>query len=172
MITGVRRRRYPKIPMETALIASVVNFGLVVGTLVFAGRKPLAQFLSNRSDTIQVAIAEAEKMARESRSEYDRWETLLANSRVESESFKRDAAALIETQRARSVADAHKEAERIENEVGLVTKTEYGRARGLLEAEICNGSAALAKAYLSENIRGELASQLFVDTLERVTHAG
>ncbi|MBI1862244.1 MAG: ATP synthase F0 subunit B [Deltaproteobacteria bacterium] len=155
--------------METAVISSLVNFILVVGTLVYAGRKPLAQFLGMRSDAIRDSIAEAEALSGESQREFSHWSDLMVKSSDEARKGRADSEELISRMRASTLANARREAERIEKEIGLVTGTEYAKARQAIEKEISVGSADLAKNFLSENMNGDVSSQLLSETLERVT---
>lgn len=154
--------------METAVISSILNFSLVVGILVYFGRKPLSQFLVSRSGLIEEAIAEAEKVAKESKREFGHWSGLLSGSSAEAQTGQTDAEAQMVKTRGAALANARREAERIEKEIGLVTRTEYAKARVVIEQEVCVGSASLATDYLSENMKGEISAQLLSETLERV----
>lgn len=157
--------------METAVLSSILNFSLVVGTLYFAGRKPLASFLASRSDSVGAAIDEAERLSRISEAELARWTNLLGHSRSEVDILKAESKSMIVALNEKTQLEARRETERVQKEAELVSATEYARAKRQLEAELCSGSVELAKNYLSENLNGDVASQLLADTLERVNHA-
>ena len=154
--------------MDTSVIASVVNFSVVVGVLVYAGRKPLATFLHSRSEAIRGLIDEAEKLSKESLTSHGRWSSLLADSPGEVAKLRRDAELQVEKLKRESLENSRKEMDRIERESGLVLQTEYYRAKQCLEKEVVVASVEMARAYLERNLEGGTAVNLFHETLEKV----
>lgn len=154
--------------MDTAVIASVVNFSVVIGVLVYAGRKPLATFLQSRSEAICGLIDEAERLSRESLASHGRWSSLLAASPGEVSKLRRDAELRVEKLKQESLENSRKETDRIERESGMVSKTEYSRAKRCLEKEVVIASVEMARTYLERNLEGGTAVNLFHETLERV----
>lgn len=154
--------------MDTIVLSGVVNFSLVVGILVYAGRKPFSAFLLSRSDGIRESIEEAEKLAKESKLTHDRWAFQMNQSSEEIQNMQREMAALVAAEKDQAFERASREADRIIREVSLVSTAETARAKKLLEQEISGVSVDLARNYLVDNIQGEISALLFSEALERV----
>jgi len=94
-------------------IAKVVNFLLFFGVLFFLVRKPIANFFSQRVQTIQDNLKLAEKSREEAKRQLDDIQAKMAELDHEISEIETVAKKEAERERERLKAEAEKEAERI-----------------------------------------------------------
>jgi F-type H+-transporting ATPase subunit b len=134
------------------IFKQVVNFGILVGVLVYFLRKPLGSYLKERTEMLRKSIDEAAR-ARASAAE-----KLLAieirmsklSKEIAEMSRKMDADAEAETRRMRDVAQA--EIERLHAQVQFAAEQEVKNARLELRKEAADLSARTAEEIVSKAI--------------------
>src|SRR5687767_5646409 len=102
------------------IIAPIVNFAAVVGILVYAGRKPMASFLAQRSESIKAQIQESEAQAAEARKMLAEWQANRNAADAHAKAAVEDATTTLKKFKERTIASAHAEAERIKKEAEMM----------------------------------------------------
>ena len=74
------------------MLASLLNFGIWLGLLVFLGRKPLASFLANRRRGIEDGLDEARRLEDAAQKKYDEYSERIENLDSEVEKLRADFA--------------------------------------------------------------------------------
>ena len=105
--------------LSSALIASVLNFSVVVFILVYFGRKPFAQFLVSRSETLKTTMAEAQKLAVEANAELLKWEQNWKATAKHASENRTAAQDSLKRFKEKTLIDAEAEADRIKKESEL-----------------------------------------------------
>jgi len=157
--------------METnIIIASVLNFSLVVFVFVFFGRKPFAKFLVSRSETLKSEIEEAEKLASEARKDLVTWENNWNQASAHAQKNQQDCENSLKRFKEKTLANAKHEAERIKKEAELLSSGETVKARKLLEREAIERSVELAELYLGEHLPAQDKHKLVTEFVDLVGH--
>jgi F-type H+-transporting ATPase subunit b len=157
--------------METSVvIASILNFSVVVFIFVFFGRKPFANFLASRSESIRKSIDEAEKLVQEARQELATWETNWKDAQSHAEQDKNDSATSLKRFKDKTLFDAAYEAERIKKEAELLSSGEILKAKKGLQTEAIERSVELAELYLSEHLPAQEKHKLVTEFVDLVGH--
>ena len=149
-------------------IGRFFNLAVVIGVLVWVGRKPLRGFLADRTETIRKQLAEAQAARKEAEGKLAELESRM--SRLDSEVAEiaavadRDARA----EHQRLVAEAERDAEKIvtraRQEIEGLTRT----AELELRREAAELAIRLAEERLRTEIRDEDRTRLFARFLESV----
>lgn len=144
------------------------NLAVVVGVLVWVGRKPLRTFLANRTDTIHKQLAEAQTARQQAEAKLAEIEARM--SRLDAEvaevaaAADRDAGAEYQRLIREAERDADKIVARARQEIeGLTRAAELDLRREAAELAI-----RLAEERLRIEIRDEDRSRLFARFLESV----
>jgi F-type H+-transporting ATPase subunit b len=157
--------------METnVIIASVLNFSVVVFIFVFFGRKPFAKFLVARSEAMQNSIAEAEKHSAEAKAELVKWESNWSQAQSHAHQNQIDCENSLKRFTEKTLAEAKHEAERIKKEAELMISGEVLKAKRGIQREVIERSVELAELYLGEHLPTQDKHKLVTEFVELVGH--
>lgn len=157
--------------METnVIIASILNFSVVVFIFVFFGRKPFAKFLVSRSETMRSSIQEAEKLVGEARQELSVWEKNWSDANAHAKQNQIDSENSLKRFKEKTLAEAKHEAERIKKEAELMSSGEVVKAKRALQHEAIERSVELAELYLGEHLPSQDKHKLVTEFVELVGH--
>ncbi len=157
--------------METnVIIASILNFSVVIFVLVFFGRKPFAKFLVTRSESLKNEIEEAEKIATEAHKELATWEANWSQAKIHAQQNQLDSENSLIRFKEKTLAEAKHEAERIKKEAELMSSGETTKAKKGIEREVIGRSVELADLYLGEHLSVQDKHKLVTEFVELVGH--
>ncbi|MBM4304293.1 MAG: ATP synthase F0 subunit B [Deltaproteobacteria bacterium] len=157
--------------METSVvIASVLNFSVMVGVFGFFGRKPFASFLVSRSEAVKKAIDEAEKLVQEARQELLTWESNWRQAHSHAEQDRNNGVASLKRFKDKILFEATHEAERIKKEAELLSSGEILKAKKGLQTEAIERSVELAELYLGEHLPAQEKHKLVTEFVGLVGH--
>jgi F-type H+-transporting ATPase subunit b len=151
------------------LLYKVINFAILVGGLGYVLRKPMADFFSSRSASIQKALDEGRKALEASQAQLKAVEEKLRGLEGEIAAFKDSAVREMEAERQRMQQTMAEEAARILESARAQTDTAVRAAK--LDLKSYAAQKALARAEelirtrLDDSVRRRLVTQ-FVATLE------
>lgn len=151
-----------------ALLYKVINFVLLVGGLGYVLRRPLAEFFSSRSTSIQKSLDEGRNALESSQIQLRSVEEKLRRLGEEIAAFQASAGSEMETERQRQRQTAAEEAARILESAHAQMETALRGAKLELKSFAAQQSVALAeeliRGRLDEPTRQRLVSQ-FATTL-------
>lgn len=157
--------------MDTnVIIASVLNFAVVVFVFVFFGRKPFAQFLVNRSESFKLALKEAEKMVLEARADFSTWEVNWSEAQAHARQNKIDSENSLKKFQEKTLTEAKHESERIKKDAELMSSGELLKAKKGIEREVVERSVELAELYLGEHLPAQDKHKLVTEFVDLVGH--
>ncbi|HEY2736498.1 MAG TPA: ATP synthase F0 subunit B [Polyangiales bacterium] len=150
---------------------AVVNFGLLVWLIRRLGKKPLANFLSERREDIERGILEASDEKRRAEAVFNEYTERMKTLDKELAKLRQDVAQAAERDRARIVAEAEETVARLrsDTEVLVARQTEELQAqirREVVEAATTAAARAVREATTPEDQR-RLAEE-FVRELSQV----
>ncbi len=131
------------------------NLAVVVGFLVWVGRKPLMNFFANRSQSIRDQLAEAQQARKEAEAKLAEIEARLKNLDVELQQIKAAAEKEAQEEHQRLMVEAERDADRVieraRQEIDGMTRA----AQQELKAHVADLSVRMAE----EKIRAEITPQ-------------
>ena len=132
-----------------AVIARLVNFGLLAGSLVYMLRSPLAGYLTDRSETIRADLVNAEAMKKEAAAQIAEIEQKMRARPGELDAIRSQVTAEIAAEEARIHAAAAAERERLLEQA----RRDIEQRAAAAERDLSNHAADLAVGLASDRIR-------------------
>jgi F-type H+-transporting ATPase subunit b len=147
------------------------NLLLLIGALVYFGRKPISSFLTDRRGAIERDLHGADQLLRDSEARLAEWSGRAARLESEIADIKRAAREAAEQDSARILADAHAVAERIRRDAAGAVEREAQRARRRLREETAELAVKSAERVLVEQIQPADGERLFDEFVTRIEQA-
>jgi len=132
------------------LVASFVNFAVLVGLLVFLARKPTQAFLASRRAAVVDGLAEAQRMKAAAEAKYNEYQARLANLDAELAQIKSEIIASGEAERERIIAEAERKSARIRRETEFLIEQQLKQLRADLTRESVEAAMTAAEKLLRE----------------------
>lgn len=154
--------------MNTDVIAPIVNFTAVVGFLGYFGRKPFADFLKARSESIQKLIEDSQKESKAVFTELATLESLVAGKEAAARTNLEEAKTNLVKFREKTLESATTEAGRIVKEGQMLGQGELAKKRDALQNEISERSIKLAEKFLGEQLESKDREKLVGEYVELV----
>lgn len=128
------------------------NLLLLLGVLVYLGRKPILNYLSERRQRIQDNLASSEQLLKDAEARLSEWNEKAARLDEEIEEVHRISRERAEQERAQILEDARTTAERIKRDAVAGVDREVERAKQALRDEAADLSVELAGKLLQEHV--------------------
>jgi F-type H+-transporting ATPase subunit b len=132
----------------TGLIASFVNFFVLVAVFVHLFRAKVAAFLKERKASVEQALTEAARMKAEAEAKHKEYSQRLAQLDQELAQIKREMVAAGVKERDRIVAEAEQKAARMRREAEFIVEQYVKQLRSDLTREAANAAIQSAEALL------------------------
>jgi|GEM_PF-4731525 len=160
--------------MDINVIASCLNFAVVLAILGYFGRQPAKDFFKTRSEVLSKSVREAEAIAQAAIRAKSEMAHKLATAKTEMVTRHREAEDSMTKLKVAALFKASQEAERIHRDSQLLQEGEQLRARKNLLKELGEDSVAAVRRYLSTSLDDKDKDALVTDYLTRVSpgHAG
>ncbi|NQW44281.1 MAG: ATP synthase F0 subunit B [Deltaproteobacteria bacterium] len=157
--------------METStVIASLLNFSVVLFVLVYFSRKPFGQFLLARSESVKKQIGEAEKLSLEANAALAKWESHWNLAQTHAKQNHIDAVESLKKFKEKAILEAKQESDRMKKEADLMSVGETVKAKKALQREAIERSVELAELYLGEHLPAQDKHKLVSEFVELVGH--
>jgi F-type H+-transporting ATPase subunit b len=128
------------------------NLLLLLGVLVYLGRKPVLNYLSERRLRIQDNLANSERLLKEAEARLSEWTQRAARLDDEVQELHRLASERAEQEKAQILEDARATAERIKRDAASGVDREVERAKQALRDEAADLAVELAGKLLQEHV--------------------
>ncbi|MEB2312874.1 MAG: ATP synthase F0 subunit B [Sorangiineae bacterium] len=138
--------------MAAPVGAMLLNSGILIFGVIYLARKPLADALRKRRQSIMHGIEDAARMKDEAAARLAEFEKKLQHLDDDIERVKREMREAGETERARILADAKERRARMERDARALIEQELKAARELLLAETVRGAVKTAEELLTKQI--------------------
>lgn len=133
---------------STGLIASFVNFAVLVGVFVYLFKGKLASFLKERKASVEQALSEAARLKAEAEAKHKEYTQRLAQLDQELAMIKREMVAAGVKERDRIVAEAEQKAARMRREAEFIIEQHVKQLRSDLSRETAEAAVQAAEALL------------------------
>ena len=150
------------------IFKQALNFGILVGVLVYFLRKPVGSFLKERSELLKKSIDEAARARASAAEKLSAIEARMArlSEDIAEMNRKMDAEADEETHRIREAARG--EVERLHAQVQFAADQEVKKARAELRREAAALSARAAEEIVSKTITPEDQERMVRENLDKI----
>jgi F-type H+-transporting ATPase subunit b len=133
---------------STALVASFVNFVILIGVFVYLFRASLKKFLVERRASVEQALTEAARMKAEAEAKHREYSQRLATLDQELAQIKKDMIEAGARERDRIITEAEQKAARMRHEAEFIIDQQVKQLRNDLMAEAAEAAVAAAEALL------------------------
>lgn len=149
-------------------LAKLFNFAVLVGILVYFLRRPIANYLVDRSQQIRHALVEAKAMRDRASADLAKIEARLGELPGELEALKQRGAAEVKAEQARIKTLAAAERERVLSQTRREIDQQYRLARRALLQETAEQAAAVARTRIERDITPADQTRLIDRYLQQV----
>jgi F-type H+-transporting ATPase subunit b len=132
----------------TMLIASFVNFFVLISVFIYLFRDKVTASLKERRAAIENELNEAQRLRKEAEAKHKEYSDRLAKLDQELEQIKRDMTAAGTKERDRIVAEAEEKASRMRKEAEFIIEQQVKQLREELTREASEGAVAAAEQLL------------------------
>ncbi|MEN8182578.1 MAG: F0F1 ATP synthase subunit B [Myxococcota bacterium] len=153
------------------MVWHAVNLALLVGVIVYFGRRPIQAYFAERRDGIRQSLESSTRLLEEAEARLAEWQGRLDRLDGEIEEIRTATHRLAEAERERILADARASAERVRQDAAAAVDQEVRRARAVLREEAADLSVDLAERMLRDQVRDEDRTRLLDEFVERVGRA-
>ena len=155
--------------MLSLILASIVNFVLLIGVLAYFGRKPFLSFLASRRQAVATSMAAASREFEASHKALQEWQTKWNGAETEAAQARTDAGAALTREREQRLAASASEAQRVKKEAALAGQSELLGARDRLVSELLRTSLVAARGFLNSDLTESDHRKLVTDYLENLS---
>jgi len=134
-----------------ALIASFVNFFVLISLFIYLFRDGLNSYLKSRRAAIEGELSEAARLRAEAETKHKEYTARLATLDQELEQIKRDMIAAGQKERDRIVAEAEEKAARMRKEAQFIVEQQVKQLRDDLTREAAEAAIGAAEALLTKS---------------------
>ena len=139
-----------------------LNLALLLGVLIYFGRKPIAEFFSTRRDGISGELSDAADLLSQAEQRNAELQRRLVDLGSEVDGIREDAGRRAEEEAERILSDARASADRIRRDAKAAVAQELRRAQAELRDEAADLALELAANKLAEQV-GDADRERLVD---------
>lgn len=153
------------------IVKQAINFGILVGILVYFLRKPLINFLKERREILIKSMEEAARANEEAKEKLARMEEKIAHLDREVEELNRTAQREAEDEFARIQALTQAEIERIKEQTTVAAEQVVKKAREELRQEAAELSIEAAEEMIAKTVTDEDQKRFVKESLREIKGA-
>lgn len=150
------------------IVKQAINFAILAAVLGYFLRKPLSNYLRERSESLRKAIDEAARAREEAAGRLSAVEERVAGLSAEIEEMNRRADADARAETARIAEAARAEIERIRQQARFTADQEVKKAREELRREAAELAARAAGEIVAREITPEDQERLVRENIEKI----
>ena len=155
----------------TSLIASFVNFFILLFILTYLGKDKVGEFLKGRKEDIASSIESAQRIKAEAEAKHKEYSERLAQLDAELENLKNEMIKSGEAERDRIVADAEAKASRMRKEAEFLIEQQAKQLRQDLMEEAVKAAVEQAEEMLGKATTPHDQTRLAQDYLSQLQKA-
>ena len=146
----------------------VMNLALLVGVIIYLGRRGIRDYFTNRRIGIRNELDQAAQLLKDAEERYATWEAKLADLESELQKIRETEQLRVKQERGHILEEARLNAERIAENATVLVDRELRRAEEALRQEASELAVEMAARYLSERVSDEDRKRLMDEFIARV----
>jgi len=162
----------PHSPLWKDYLWKIINFGILIAILWKFGKKPIQNFLKQRSEMIEKTLNEARQSKEASLKALQEIEEKLRLKDKEIEAIISAAKRSGEQERDRIIEESHKMKEKILEQAKTNIDFEVKQARELIKAEAVELAMELAEKKIKDKLTKEEQQKLLEESLTKIGGKG
>lgn len=162
----------PHTPLWKDYLWKIINFGILIAILWKFGKKPIQNFLKQRSEMIEKTLNEARQSKEASLKALQEIEEKLRLKDKEIEAIISAAKRSGEQERDRIIEESHKMKEKILEQAKTNIDFEVKQARELIKAEAVELAMELAEKKIKDKLTKEEQQKLLEESLTKIGGKG
>ncbi len=147
-----------------------LNFTLLVLILLKYLKKPIADSIKGRQESIAKAFEELEAKKKDAAARFKEYETKLSGMDEEAKQILENFVAQGQKERDAIIEQAKAAAERIKAQAEFYVQQELAKAKVELQKEVADAAVKMAEELIRKNLTEQDQSRLISEYLERVVH--
>ena len=157
-------------------LAMVINFAILIAGYVYLGKKPIAQALKDRRNSIAKEIEEATRMRKEAEKRAKVYQAKLEHLEAEMKTTRETLMRAGEAERERLVVEAEAKAERMRKDAEFLVEQELKQLRVDLQRDTVEAAISAAEELLKKRVtpadQERLAEDYLADLARAPAHPG
>ncbi|RLB00059.1 MAG: ATP synthase F0 subunit B, partial [Deltaproteobacteria bacterium] len=149
----------------------LLNFSILVGVMYYVTKKPLANFLANRKESIRRTLQELELKKAEAEKKYEEYQGKLAALDEETKKIIEEYIEEGEREKQKIIEAANKQAQYIKEQAQFAIRQEVKTAKADLQREIAEMTVKTAEEILRKNIKKKDHDRLIDEFRKKVVKA-
>lgn len=149
-------------------LGRLFNLALVIGVLIFAARKPLANFFAARTESIRQQLAEAQAARQEAEAKLAEVESRMSRLDEELQAMKATAENEAQEEYARILREAGRDADKIVERARREIEGMTRAAQMELKSHVADLSVRLAEETIRREISDEDKGRIFARFVTRL----
>ncbi len=149
----------------------LLNFSILVGVMYYLTKKPLANFLANRKESIRRTLQELELKKAEAEKKYEEYQGKLAALDEETKKIIEEYIQEGEREKEKIIEAAKKQAQYIKEQAQFAIRQEVKVAKADLQKEIAEMTVKTAEEILKKNIKKKDHDRLIDEFRKKVVKA-
>jgi F-type H+-transporting ATPase subunit b len=145
-----------------------VNLLILIGVLVYFGRRPIQEFFAGRRRDIESNLQRSAAVLAEAEGRLGEWNRRMQRLDAEVEEIKTHARQRAESERQRILSDAQTAADRIRRDAGAAVEQETRRAREELRKEATKLALDLAGDLLRQRMNDQDRTRLVDEFIQKI----
>ncbi len=145
-----------------------LNLALLLGVLIYFGRKPIVEFFSTRREGIATELSESANLLRLAEQRNSELQRRLVDLNLEVDGIREDAGRRAEAEAERILTEARASAERIRRDAQSAVAQELRRAQLALREEAADLAMEIAAKKLGEEVGDADRDRLVDEFITRI----
>lgn len=153
------------------LLLRIMNFGVLVGVLIFLLRKPMAKGLESRRQGIKDQLGDLERQKQEAEKQLAEYKQKFGRIDQEVEKIVAEYVRQGEAAKAKILEEAKAAAEKLQEQAKKNIEHEFQAAKQQLKAEMAEQAVAMAEQIIKKQIKDEDQDRIIDEYLTKVVVA-
>jgi F-type H+-transporting ATPase subunit b len=153
---------------STQFIASILNFAILVGVLVYFGRKPIAGFLAARRRAVEEGMAEGARIKAEAEAKHREYSARLAQLDNEVAKLRAEMRDAADKEKARILEETENRVKRLKQETDRLIEQQMQQLHTDVMREVIDTAVASAEQVLKDKLNAQDQQRLAREYLVQI----
>jgi F-type H+-transporting ATPase subunit b len=156
---------------STEFIASLINFAILVGVLVWFGRKPLQGFLLARRHAVEEGMAEGARIKEEAEAKFREYSARLAQLDSEVNKLRTEIRDAADKEKARILEESENRVKRLKQETERLIEQQIQQLHSDVMREVVDTAVSTAETVLRDKLNTQDQQRLAREYLVQINKA-
>lgn len=168
---GHARPSLTEVITSTEFIASLINFAILVGLLVYFGRKPIHGFLVARRHAVEEGMAEGTRIKEEAEAKFREYSMRLAQLDSEVNKLRAEISEAADKEKARILEESENRVRRLKQETDRLIEQQIQQLHSDVMREVVDTAVTTAETVLRDKLNTQDQQRLAREYLVQINKA-